>query len=71
MEKTPYYSAIKDICNYLKDFGINTNNTSGDAWHVAPWKIYNKQSRRLNKELGIRGLNYMGNKNYKKTLTNI
>ena len=57
--------AIRDISNYLtKEYPLSYGcNTARDQWIIPAHSLYNKENRRLNKELGIMGINKIGNTN--------
>ena len=59
--------ALKDISDYIQNEyegkKIDYHREHTEVWVVAPWAIFNKQSRQLNKQLGINKVNYYGNKN--------
>lgn len=54
--------ALQDISEYLREQNGRLEK-SGDVWIVTPHRIFNKETRRLNAELGINKVNYIGNTN--------
>jgi hypothetical protein len=71
MKNFAHHCAFKDITDYIAKSKkvIYTYYGKGniDVWVVTPYNLYNKESRSLNKELGIAGINKIGNTNgYKK-----
>lgn len=66
MKKTPHPIALKDISNYLSEQNLNKKDDQGDIWVVTPNVLYNKETRKLNAELGVSKVNYFGNNNGKK-----
>jgi hypothetical protein len=67
--------ANKDILELAKKEKIKVSTKCekhkyiSDHWFVHGGFLYNKESTRLNKELGINRLNYLGNTNSKQTKT--
>jgi hypothetical protein len=51
--------AFKDMTKYLEsgNCGINLRDNHGDIWIVTPEWLSNKETRRLNEELGINKIN--------------
>lgn len=47
----------------FKDISLHLRKKAGLLYVVTPFYLDTKQSRILNKELGLNKLNYMGNKN--------
>lgn len=71
MNKSLQYYAAKDISDYIAKSKrvVRTYYGKGkiDVWVVTPYYLFNKESRSLNKKLGIAGINKIGNTNgYKK-----
>lgn len=68
--KTVARQAFADISKEIK----SQNSDKSSKWIgeniVTPQLLYNKKSRRLNKELGIAHINYLGNKNMLKNISN-
>ena len=56
--------AFGDISKYLKDEILPFQRGCFSDWVVTPWHMNTKEIRRLNRELGISSLNYLGNTNY-------
>ena len=57
--------AFADITEYLNDNG-DILDSNCDVWDVRPAHINTKESRRLNRALGLAGVNKIGNTNQKK-----
>ena len=54
--KTVAQYAFKDISQYIKD--TNTMNYNPlEIWNVHPSHLDTKENRKLNRELGLRGVN--------------
>ena len=60
------FIALKDISNYISEQNVKVMDEHGDVWIVTPNRMFNKQTRKLNAELGINKINYYGNTNQKK-----
>ena len=57
----PSKIAIKDIKKELIDNGITKQGSAGkDFWYVTITDIFGKESRRLNKKLGVHKINKFG-----------
>jgi hypothetical protein len=55
--------ALRDISIYLRKIGIKPGNAKQeDIWYVFPYQFNNKETRRLNAELGIHKVNKFGGK---------
>lgn len=65
MQKKIHPIALKDISKYLIEQNIPIRDKNGDTWVVTPTRMYNKDSRKLNAELGINKIHYYGNTNGK------
>lgn len=63
MGKTAHEVALKDISEYLTDQKVRSRNKYGDVWIITPYRMFNKETRRLNDELNINKINYYGNTN--------
>lgn len=57
----PYRLAMKDISNYLKE-NYFVRDEYQDVWFVTPSFMMNKESRKLNKKLGLHKINMHGKK---------
>jgi|694.fasta_scaffold56089_9 hypothetical protein len=57
----PYRIAMKDISNYLKE-NYFVRDEYQDVWFVTPYYMMNKESRKLNKKLGLHKINKYGQK---------
>ena len=57
----PYRIAMKDISNYLKE-NYFVRDEYQDVWFVTPSFMMNKESRKLNKKLGLHKINKYGQK---------
>ena len=59
--------AFRDITNYIKETYTSKemrtyiDNLIVDVWVVTPAHLETKETRRLNKQLGISDVNYYGN----------
>ena len=53
----PYRLAMRDITKYLQEENLRTNPGRGDVWVLTPARVFNKEQRRLNKELGLHTVN--------------
>ena len=68
--------AFRDISIYIKETYTSNEiktyvgSATVDVWVVTPERIMTKETRKLNKQLGISNLNYYGNKNGVKKLNN-
>ena len=49
--------ALKDISRYIIEKEIKVMDSYGDVWYVTSIKLLNKETRRLNKKLGINKIN--------------
>ena len=49
--------AIKDISEYMKENNIQIMDGNHDVWVVSASRVYCAEQRKLNKELGISGIN--------------
>ena len=60
--------ALRDIAEYVQEEELKNgcNATGADTWFFSRSHFDLKETRRLNRQLGINKLNYMGNKNGKK-----
>ena len=56
-EKSAMNMAIKDMSDEFSH-RLNTARDS-ENWFFSPWMLLNKQTRKLNKVLGINKLNYI------------
>lgn len=56
----PYKIAMKDISDYLRSQKLQIIDDKGDVWIVTPIKMANKETRKLNKELGLHKINKLG-----------
>lgn len=56
--------AFEDITKYLKSKILPLQRGKYNNWVVTPWHLNTKEVRRLNKELGINGVNHEGNINW-------
>ena len=61
--KTAARLAMKDISNYLKTNEFKIVDECFDVWVVTPTFMDTKETRLLNKKLGLRNINNFGNKN--------
>lgn len=62
-DKTVRLLALRDIANYMnKEADIIIRDKYLDIWAVTAAQLDTKQNRRLNKELGIKNINYSRNK---------
>ena len=58
MKNRPHQCAIEDMREYFQSHNISTSQCdNGDIWNVSPSSVFNKESRRLNKELGLNSVN--------------
>ena len=48
--------AFKDISKHIKESSV-VKDSRWEVWNVTPRRLNNKENRRLNKELGLRGIN--------------
>ena len=71
MKKRVHPIALKDISKYLAEQNIKIIDEHGDVWVVTPAHMYNKETRKLNAELGVNKVNYHGNTNHKNTSNKI
>lgn len=66
-DRTVIMIALKDMREYLKNNFPNpvtyTKDGELEVWAVFPSSVYNKETRQLNRQLGITNINYFGNKN--------
>ena len=58
----PYRIAMKDISEYLRSQNLQKVDENGDVWVVTPSRIFNKETRKLNNELGLHKVNKYGNR---------
>jgi len=58
----PYRIAMKDISEYLHSQNLQIVDEHGDVWVVTPSRMANKETRRLNAELGLHKINKHGNR---------
>lgn len=56
----PYRIAMKDISEYLHSQNLQIVDGNGDVWVVTPSRMANKETRRLNIELGLHKVNKYG-----------
>lgn len=49
--------AMRDISEYLKTLPVPITDCNDDVWIVTPTMLFNKETRRLNRELGLRNVN--------------
>lgn len=56
----PYRIAMKDISEYLHSQKLKIVDENGDVWVVTPSRMANKETRRLNIELGVHKVNKYG-----------
>lgn len=59
--------AFQDISEEIRKSDLKLIDENDDVWIVTPSRMDNKETRRMNKELGINRLNYLGNNNGRKT----
>lgn len=59
----PYRIAMKDISEYLHSQNLHLADENGDVWVVTPYRMFNKETRKLNNELGLHKVNKYGNRN--------
>jgi DNA-binding cell septation regulator SpoVG len=52
--------AMKDISEYLHSQNINIIDGNDDVWVVTPSRMQNKETRKLNSELGLHKINKHG-----------
>ena len=57
VKSRPSYIALRDIAEELKKVYGNICGGDNDIWIVTPSYINNKETRRLNAELGLRSVN--------------
>jgi hypothetical protein len=57
--------ALQDISDWINEQNIEVMDGYSDVWVVTPFRMYNREQRRLNAELGISSINYIGNANGK------
>ena len=62
---TVHRIAFKDISKYLSEQNIQIRDEHGDVWVVTPKRMYCKEQKRLNRQLGINKVNHYGNTNGK------
>lgn len=62
----PYNSAakiaLKDISDYLASQGEKIYDKNFDVWVLTPHRMFNKETRRLNRALGIHKINKFGDR---------
>jgi len=58
----PYRIAMKDISEYLRSQNLHLADENGDVWVVTPSRMFNKETRKLNNELGLHKVNKYGNR---------
>lgn len=58
--------AFKDISEYISEQDVQVKDENGDVWVVTPHRIYNKETKKMNAELGVNKVNYYGNTNNKR-----
>lgn len=58
----PYRIAMKDISEYLRSQNLQIADENGDVWVVTPSRLFNKETRKLNNELGLHKVNKYGNR---------
>jgi len=58
----PYRIAMKDISEYLRSQNLQIVDEHGDVWVVTPSHMANKETRKLNVELGLHKINKHGNR---------
>lgn len=56
----PSRIAMKDISEYLRSQNIQIVDKMGDVWVVTPSRMANKETRKLNNELGLHKVNKYG-----------
>lgn len=62
--KSARQAALKDISEYMKNKNIQVVDKFGDVWYVSSYMLgCMKECAKLNAELGISGVNKIGNKN--------
>lgn len=62
--KSARQAALKDISEYMKNKNIQVVDRFGDVWCVTSTMLGQmRECARLNAELGISGINKIGNKN--------
>lgn len=52
--------ALHDISEYLQKQNLQITDGHNDVWVVTPSRMFNKESRRLNAELGLHKINKYG-----------
>jgi len=57
-----YRIAMKDISEYLRSQNLQIVDENGDVWVVTPSRMFNKETRKLNNELGLHKVNKCGNR---------
>lgn len=62
--KSARISALEDISDEMRKNNIKKRVKNEDSYFVSSMNIDTKENRRLNAELGIKNINYFGNKNY-------
>lgn len=60
----PSLIAMKDISEYLHSQNLQIVDENNDVWVVTPSRMANKETRRLNIELGLHKVNKYGNRNW-------
>jgi hypothetical protein len=63
--KTAKQLAFRDIYKYLEE-EYKELIKDRNSWVVNPYYLDNKYTRRLNRELGVSRVNYLGNRNKSK-----
>lgn len=49
--------AFKDMIEYIEQNNLRNHLTGNEIWYYSPWKLSNKQTTRLNRQLGIHKIN--------------
>lgn len=55
--------AFNDITQHLKEQKVVVMDGYKDVWIVTPYHLQNKKTRALNRQLGIKNINYSRSKN--------
>ncbi len=55
--------ALRDIAEYMREQNIQIIDESGDVWVVTANQVDCEESKKLNVEIDVNKLNYIGNKN--------
>tara|TARA_B110000902_G_C14095796_1_gene508709 strand:+ start:311 stop:547 length:237 start_codon:yes stop_codon:yes gene_type:complete len=61
--KAVMFVAFRDISEHIREKASSPIGFENDVWQSTPRKMNNKETRRLNKLLGISNVNYYNNKN--------